>query len=282
MLLIIEALLLISSALGRDHRDAVEEHKLDMALNSVDDYYYGCRQNMAKKVKEKYLNEKCDNSEFERNGFKNAWQKGESYVSNQKKMKHDTLKCNFIAIYVYTDIDFKIYQIFNNDARNGKQNYKDGTYKWYSLQFLLTEAIEILRKKQNRCFKTFRGTNLTFNEITFPEIRFGSFTSSSLDRYIAKRFGNKSCFEIYTCLGADVSEYSRLPYEKEVLIPPYEKFKVTAVRTKKYQKDLWCETVYTLKNSGTRSELNCALFKPPKNITKHYGVFNFWCDTVLL
>ncbi|KAK2916858.1 hypothetical protein Q8A67_001232 [Cirrhinus molitorella] len=60
-----------------------------------------------------------------------------------------------------------------------------------------------------------------------------------------------------------------LPHEKEVLIPPYEKFKVTAVKTRKGQKDLWCETVYELKSSGNRSDLNCALFKKPtKNIMK--------------
>ncbi|XP_051719210.1 NAD(P)(+)--arginine ADP-ribosyltransferase 2-like [Ctenopharyngodon idella] len=264
MLLIVEALLLILSAPGQDHRAAVEGQILDMAPNSVDDYYYGCRENMAKNVKKKYLNKECDNSEFEKNEFKKAWDVGKKAL-DQKISKHDTLKCNFIAIYVYTDTAFNIYDKFNHDARNGKQNYKDGTYKWYSFQFLLTEAIEILRKKQNRCFNTFRGTKLTFNGFAFPSIRFGSFTSSSLDRNIAKRFGTKSCFEIRTCLGADVTKYSKLPYEKEVLIPPYEMFKVTAVRTRIYQNDLWCDTVFTLESFGTRSELNCALCKKEHN-----------------
>ncbi|XP_048017886.1 NAD(P)(+)--arginine ADP-ribosyltransferase 2-like [Megalobrama amblycephala] len=258
MLLIIEALLLISSALGRDHRDAVEEKTfpLDMALNSVDDYYLGCREEMAKYVK-KYLNEECGKNVE----FKNAWEEGK-----KKVLKHDTLKLdNSVAIYVYTDTDFKIYDKFNNATRNGKQKYIAKTYKWYSLQFLLTETIQILRKKQNRCFKTFRGTKLIFNGTAFTTIRFGSFISSSLDRNIAKRFGSKSCFEIYTCLGANVTEYSRLPYEKEVLIPPYETFNVTAVTTRIYQKDLWCETVYTLKSFGMKSELNCALCKKDQN-----------------
>ncbi len=46
-----------------------------------------------------------------------------------------------------------------------------------------------------------------------------------------------------------MAKYSKLPHEKEVLIPPYEKFKVIAVK-KIGQKDLWCENVFTLKSSG--------------------------------
>ncbi|KAK2916859.1 hypothetical protein Q8A67_001233 [Cirrhinus molitorella] len=72
MLLIIEALLFISAALGQDHRAAgVEEiFPLDMALNSVDDYYDGCTKEMANLVKTKYLEkEMSDLPEF-----KKSWQ----------------------------------------------------------------------------------------------------------------------------------------------------------------------------------------------------------------
>ncbi|XP_067308017.1 erythroblast NAD(P)(+)--arginine ADP-ribosyltransferase-like [Pseudorasbora parva] len=262
MLLIIEALLLISAALGQDHRAAEGQiFPLDMAPDSVDDYYYGCRVKMAKEVKTNYLKKELDNSEFGK-----AWQESEKKASKKSLKRH-----NSVAIYMYTNTDFKIYDKFNNDGRNGKKSYAARTYKWYSLQFLLTEAIETLRKKQTGCFKTFRGTNVQFNGRVSTYIRFGSFTSSSLNQYIAQRFGKKSCFEIYTCLGADVSEYSRLPYEKEVLIPPYEMFNITAVRTKQNETDLWCETVFTLSHHGTRSELNCALFKKP---TKTIGMYN--------
>ncbi|ROL51126.1 hypothetical protein DPX16_12035 [Anabarilius grahami] len=56
MLLIIEALLLILAALGQDHRAAAGQiFPLDMALNSVDDQYDGCKENMEKLVETKYI-----------------------------------------------------------------------------------------------------------------------------------------------------------------------------------------------------------------------------------
>ncbi len=53
-------------------------------------------------------------------------------------------------------------------------------------------------------------------------------------------------------------KYSKYPDQKEVLIPPYEKFKVTAVKNKG-QKGAWCDTVFTLKSTGTVSYLNCGV-----------------------
>ncbi len=52
-----------------------------------------------------------------------------------------------------------------------------------------------------------------------------------------------------------------------MLIPPYEKFKVTAVKTKG-QEGAWCDTVFVLNSTGTRSDLNCALFKKPMVCTE--------------
>ncbi|XP_051769509.1 NAD(P)(+)--arginine ADP-ribosyltransferase 2-like [Ctenopharyngodon idella] len=264
MLLIIEALLFLA-ALRQDHRAAVEEtiYPLDKAINSVDDQYYGCGENMADLVKNKYLDKELRNSP----NFSDAWKEAENVISrwnifSNLKKKHK------IAIHVYTDD--KVYSEFNHDTRNGKQNFKDMKYKWYSLHFLLTEAIQILKKKQNRCFDTFRGTNIDFHGRVFKEVRFGSFASSSLNRDKAERFGTVSCFAIHTCEGANVTKYSQYSVEEEVLIPPYEKFNVTAVKTRTDEPDLWCETVYILKSSGIRSDLNCALFnEPTKTITIH-------------
>ncbi|XP_051512696.1 NAD(P)(+)--arginine ADP-ribosyltransferase 2-like isoform X2 [Myxocyprinus asiaticus] len=255
MLLITEALLLILAALGQDHRAAAGQiFPLDMELNSVDDYYYGCREKMAHLVKTKYLKEINNSAKF-----KYYWQNSENIV----KFPKDHLTRNHLtAIYVYSDTN--VYHHFNLDTRKGKNQYKHKTYKWYALHFLLTEAIQILKKTQNKCYLTYRGTTAEFNKYVLnKEVRFGSFASSSLNPNVARNFGTKSCFEIYTCESAELTKYSKYPHEKEVLIPPYETFKVTAVRTKTYQQNLWCDTVYTLKSSGRRSDLNCALFKKP-------------------
>lgn len=127
----------------------------------------------------------------------------------------------------------------------------------YSLQFLLTEAIQTLKKTQQECFFTYRGTKLKFNDnVLDKEIRFGSFASSSLDINVTKDFGNESCFEIRTCEGANITDYSKNSTEKEVLIPPYEKFKVMAIKNRG-EEGAWCNTVFSLKSSGVRSDLNC-------------------------
>ncbi|XP_050956784.1 NAD(P)(+)--arginine ADP-ribosyltransferase 2-like [Labeo rohita] len=262
MLLIIQALLLISAALGQDHRAAVEGQTfpLDMAPNSVDDQYEGCRGKMADQVEKKYMKQEMSNPETK---FANAWKLAEK---NYKPPGDKLTKDHSISIYVYTNSDTGLYKDFNDADRKDKERYKNETYKWYSLHFLLTDAIQMLKKTQKKCYTTYRGTNIEFEQnVLRKNICFGSFTSLSINSRVTEGFGSKSCFEIYTCEGADVIKYSKYPEQKEVLIPPYETFKVTAVKTKRNQKDLWCHTVFSLKSSGKRSNLNCDLFKKPTN-----------------
>uniref|UniRef100_A0A673NP83 NAD(P)(+)--arginine ADP-ribosyltransferase n=1 Tax=Sinocyclocheilus rhinocerous TaxID=307959 RepID=A0A673NP83_9TELE len=165
---------LILAALGQVSLTTVEGQifPLDMAPNSVDDQYNGCREKMANLVETKYMKQEMSNSESK---FANAWKLAE------KKCKpgNNLTKTHSVAIYVYTSSTFEIYKDFNNAVL--EQSF----------------------------------------------------------------FGNVSCFEIYTYDGADVTKYFKLDHEKEVLIPPYETFKFTAVKTRG-QKYLWCETVYLL------------------------------------
>ncbi|XP_026066751.1 NAD(P)(+)--arginine ADP-ribosyltransferase 1-like [Carassius auratus] len=260
MLLIIEALLLILATLGQDHRTAVEGQifPLDMALNSVDDQYKGCNLKMAYCVITKYLKEELNKSP----DFRNAWNQAKKNVTRSLNIFSRFRK---MAIWVYTDPISKIYIKLNNDTRNGKQTYTAKTYKWYSLHFLLTDAIQSLKKK-NQCYTTYRGTNVKFNVPDFTAVRFGSFTSTTVYAGRAQGFGNVTCFVIHTCEGADIANYSRLPFEGEVLIPPYETFSVTVV--KNIKPNLKCQTMFELKSTGIRSDLNCALFKKPTKTKK--------------
>ncbi|XP_055036500.1 NAD(P)(+)--arginine ADP-ribosyltransferase 1-like isoform X2 [Misgurnus anguillicaudatus] len=243
------ALILILTSkvvLGQDDRESLDGqiYPLDMAENSVDDWYHGCESNMSALVKGDYLiKEICANINFGK-----AWMLGIEKVPRPDKLN----MFHFIAISVYTS-DL-VYKDFNNNVRTDRQKYIDKKYTWYSLHFFLTEAIKTLRKNQGNCKETYRATSVKFiDTVKDKEIRFGSFASSSLKREKTVKFGNESCFKIKTCEGADVSKYSDYPEEEEVLIPPYEKFKVTAIK-----KNDWCKTVFVLESTGVKSNLNCA------------------------
>ncbi|NP_001303691.1 ecto-ADP-ribosyltransferase 4 precursor [Danio rerio] len=255
ILCFVEALLLILAALVQDHSSTAADGQsfpLDMALSSVDDQYEGCSAEMATLVKTEFLEKERSASA----NFNKAWQEAEE---NSVKPEDNLTRNHSIAIHIYTNKDAKVYSSLNSATRTGKHAYTDGTFAWHSLHFLLTDAIQILKKTQDSCYLAYRGTSDKF-ELKSEEVRLGSFASSSLDRAVIQEFGNTSCFEIYTCEGADLTKYSKYPEEKEVLIPPYERFRVVAVRNQTHEEDLWCETVFVLNSSSSMSDLNCALF----------------------
>ncbi|CDQ94636.1 unnamed protein product [Oncorhynchus mykiss] len=231
---------------------------LDMVPNSVDDMYKGCIKEMGKKVKEYLPNETNTGGIFEQ-----AWTKAETCASNKYKSvnnKLHKLSYNHIrAICAYTGGQIEIYPVFNEAVRTSRYEYTT-SFQFHSLHFLLTDAIRILKLKQNTCHTTYRRTNMEFSGEVNKEIRFGLFASSSFLKNLT-HFGEKSCFEIETCFGADLKSFPSLGnYEKEVLIPPYEVFKVTAVLKKENDKNLWCDVVYKLKSIKTLSNLNCKIF----------------------
>uniref|UniRef100_A0A3B1J5H1 NAD(P)(+)--arginine ADP-ribosyltransferase n=1 Tax=Astyanax mexicanus TaxID=7994 RepID=A0A3B1J5H1_ASTMX len=231
---------------------SAEEFPLDMAENSVDDSYEGCRDAMEKLVLSKYIEQERKNTL----GFENAWKNALNKCS-----KDNTFKNQCAAIYLYTgnpEINKNCsYKEFNDATRNGKAAYKSNTFQFYTLFFYLTDAVQQLKQKQKQCLTTYRRTNDTFpTNVLNKNIRFGSFTSTSL-KEPPPRFGKKSCFEMETCFGAEVSKYSKFPTESEVLVPPYEVFRVT-----KIDKNTWCEVVYKLKSDKKiRSDLKCAKIK---------------------
>ncbi|XP_031161798.1 GPI-linked NAD(P)(+)--arginine ADP-ribosyltransferase 1-like [Sander lucioperca] len=231
---------------------------LDMAENSVDDSYNGCKDKMKKRVTKDLENEKNINP-----NFKAVWDSSEEIVHTKfKKWSTKVLKKDqIVAIYSYTSD--KVYRDFNNAVRTQGPEYET-TFGYHALHFLLTTAIQAKRaNRKKRCLTGYRRVNRYFSQdVKNRHIRFGSFTSASKGHYSdAKTFGEKSCFQIFTCMGADISRYSKYPHEREVLIPPYEVFNVIEIKNRSTMApDLPCEVVYKVKSTGYISKLNCALF----------------------
>ncbi|XP_014857270.1 PREDICTED: ecto-ADP-ribosyltransferase 5-like isoform X2 [Poecilia mexicana] len=239
---------------------------LDMALDSVDDAYAGCEGDMERKVRTDFLpSEKNQNSNFSL-----AWNEAEKHYNKKWRPKHGKLasrtlaKEEIMAVYVYTTDKPEVYPEFNEAVRSQKMKYKTA-FRYHTLHFFLTRALKRLSARRSvleRCLTGYRRVDGDFSQDVLNEqIRFGSFTSSSLLGYQGPyRFGDKTCFEISTCLGADVSLYSKFgESEAEVLIPPYEVFKVTQIKSRSEQKSLACDVVLKLKSTQKAlSNLNCA------------------------
>ncbi|XP_049435569.1 erythroblast NAD(P)(+)--arginine ADP-ribosyltransferase-like isoform X2 [Epinephelus fuscoguttatus] len=252
--------------------------RLDMAPNSVDDMYQGCKDKMYQNLQELLANEKNKNPTF-----KGVWESSEQWYDNKSKKSKPALgKDRLMAIYCYTfGGDNKVYLDFNTAVRTQKDQYTT-TFRYHALHFLLTDAIQTLRERrlsnlapgEDRCVTGYRRVDTTFDQVVNTQLRFGSFTSTSKDQYANKYFGDKTCFKIYTCFGADVSMYSPYPEEREVLIPPYEVFKVVGVKKRSQYKNLPCKVEYELRSTGigTRRNLNCDLFKKKRKckILNHF------------
>ncbi|KAL2102581.1 hypothetical protein ACEWY4_001749 [Coilia grayii] len=239
------ALLIITLTVLVVHVQSVDL-ELDMAENSVDDQFVDCEE-------EKMLGPTLDTYP------------GHDEFAESCKNQHDVNGCTALKLFTSDKMykGKKLHKAFKQASRSGKETYISKTYEWYSLYYYLKRAVQNVKNTQAGCKQTYRGTYSKFDKnVKGKEIRLGSFTSSSLVPAVAMRFGQDSCFEIQTCYGALISQYSVFPKQEEVLIPPYEVFKVTEVYRDSSKPDFKCKTVYVLKSIGTRSNINCYLLLP--------------------
>ncbi|XP_028974233.2 ecto-ADP-ribosyltransferase 5-like isoform X2 [Esox lucius] len=247
---------------GSPGKYSPKEIPLSMVLEAVDDMYDGCTVEMKDKVKE-YLKK-----EMKQNPFKDSWNEAKTCLNDVKeRFKKDKDKFNdaelendhIKAICAYTAKKPPIYDKFNEDVRTQKNQYTT-TFQYHTLHFWLTDAVRLLKEKDPECITSYRRTKDIYIGEVNKEMRFGYFASSSLDNNSNKIFGEESCFEIFTCFGAYLQSYPGLGNsQREVLIPPYEVFKITAV-SKKKDNSLWCKTVYKLNSTKKPlSNLNCKM-----------------------
>ncbi|XP_059706295.1 erythroblast NAD(P)(+)--arginine ADP-ribosyltransferase-like [Haemorhous mexicanus] len=216
---------------------AIKVVPLDMAQDSFDDQYQGCGPAMTAALPA--LN--C--SEFQKNPlFAQAWVKATAEWQSQGSLVSPlSSPAQAIALMAYTmeDVYEKcpnkkcLYEKFNGDVRaagRSRQEYRDN-FHFKTLHFLLTQALVTLRDIWGpQCHDVYWGVRgVRFKAEQGDIVRFGQFTSVSLNGTTAKDFGIDTVFQVHTCHGVDIWEFSNYPNENEVLIPPFETFEVIEV-----------------------------------------------------
>uniref|UniRef100_A0A8C3TKI0 NAD(P)(+)--arginine ADP-ribosyltransferase n=1 Tax=Catharus ustulatus TaxID=91951 RepID=A0A8C3TKI0_CATUS len=225
--------------------------ELLMAPNSFDDQYRHCHFKMLKALPA------LNRTEFVPSGeYAVAWGKAVALWDKQHSPGSPLRLEQAIALVAYS-MEEGLYLQLNRAVREGGRSRREYLHNFHFkvMHFLLTEALRDLRGVQGhpRCLHVFRGVSgIRFTSRPGRIVRFGQFASSSLLRSVSDFYGTTTTFEVDTCHGADIRDYSRYPDEEEVLIPPFETFNVTGVTQ---QGD---DIHIHLRSHGVYSRYNCA------------------------
>ncbi|XP_069615649.1 ecto-ADP-ribosyltransferase 5-like [Ranitomeya imitator] len=217
---------------------------LNITSDAFDDQYINCENKMEDEMA-KILKEERKYKEFDlmwREATKN-WSRGKLNLPSSFKDEYG------VAVVLYTmESPYPIYkQLNDNIAKAGQsRDYYMQHFHFKALHFYLTRALQVLSGGCAKRLTVFRGSTQSYT--VSSELRFGHFTTSSLDKDIAATSGTKSFFTISTCFGVNIADLSEFE-EQEILIPGAEKFSnVTKMGNS-----------YVLESSGKMcSYFNCA------------------------
>uniref|UniRef100_H0XWG6 NAD(P)(+)--arginine ADP-ribosyltransferase n=2 Tax=Otolemur garnettii TaxID=30611 RepID=H0XWG6_OTOGA len=252
-------LLLLLCALQKPTQSSENATKInfDLAPGSFDDQYHGCSKQVMEKLNQGdyFTKDLQDHKNYSR-----IWHKTHLTWMNQPQTlpKNMTIP-HAVALLVYTlnsNVRSDFCKALANDAKTPQQ-YEHSFYFKY-LHYYLTTAIQLLRKEVTRendrlCYQVHHeAKGVPFKAYVGATVRFGQFLSTSLLKEEARKFENQTLFTIFTCLGASVQDFS---LRKEVLIPPYELFKV--VNMSYHPRGNWLQ----LQSTGNWSTYNCQLLK---------------------
>ncbi|XP_056341814.1 erythroblast NAD(P)(+)--arginine ADP-ribosyltransferase-like [Oenanthe melanoleuca] len=234
---------------------AITMRRLDMALNSFDDQYRGCGPAMKAELPALNRSELQNNRLFAK-GWSEAvdkWWNTGSPVS--------PLSSSDQAISIMAYHEFDLHNAFNEDVSvsgRSPQAYRD-KFQFKTLHFLLTDAVATLRaaQKEQGCHCVVHvDPKYKFNNANPGDIvRFGKFALSTRCNDDIERLRTPTVFQVQTCHSVDISAFIDNPMTDVVLIPPFEKFKVTNVI------DYGEKVEILLDSIGTYSKYNCEWLK---------------------
>ncbi|NXL81082.1 NRT2 ribosyltransferase, partial [Leptocoma aspasia] len=229
---------------------------LSMAPNSFDDQYLRCHFKMLRALPA------LNRTEFvPYHDYAEAWNKAANIWGSRPDGHVGPLLQleQAIALVAYS-MEEGLYLEFNKAVRvagRSRREYLD-TFHFKVLHFLLTEALRDLRGAPGHphCLHVYRGIGgIRFTSRPGQIVRFGQFASSSLLKNVSDSYGTTTTFEVDTCHGADIRHFSFYPEEEEVLIPPFETFRVTNITRR--GDDMYIH----LRSHGVHSKYNCAWFR---------------------
>ncbi|NXY39691.1 NARE ribosyltransferase, partial [Pomatorhinus ruficollis] len=233
---------------------AIKVVPLDMAWDSFDDRYQGCRPAMTAALPA------LNRSEFQKNPlFARVWVKAAVALQRRRPRLSPLSSVQATAIMAYTMDD--LHSVFNDamhEAGRSLQEYRH-TFHYKTLHFLLTDALATLRESFTRamqCNDVFQQVcGVQFRAQRGQSVRFGEFRSMSLSKPTGQCSGKETLFQVLTCHSEYIGTFSEDPGTRGVLIPPFETFKVTEV-TQKGNK-----AVIKLSSAGTYNKYNCEWLK---------------------
>ncbi|XP_009997313.1 PREDICTED: ecto-ADP-ribosyltransferase 4 [Chaetura pelagica] len=250
-------------------RPAVSHLMMDMALNSFDDQYLGCREQVMEELErgDYFQKEIAANKDY-----LSLWKEAQkAFLKSSVGLLREMHESHAIVLMAYT-MNSSLHSQLNwatSTAGSSPEHYRHNfTFKYF--HFYLTTAIQIMKEWQNskenmgkrKCYQVHRGIKDLYIEATVgSRVRFGRFTSTSRHRNEAQRFGNETLFTVTTCLGAAVQGFSYYTSEKEVLIPPYEIFLVKSFFQTQHGNRLHLHSV------GNYSKYHCQLMEASRNKT---------------
>ncbi|XP_067391385.1 erythroblast NAD(P)(+)--arginine ADP-ribosyltransferase-like [Emydura macquarii macquarii] len=249
----------ISDASPNETCTAEGDPTLTLASDALDDIYRGCV-----KVMKQHLPSLLEAELEESSLFCQAWDQAKEMwmqMENQASFPKTLRALYSVAVLAFTLEDPPLYEVFNSATRTvwkKPQGYAGFPFK--SLHFLLTLAAKKLRTKEPSCAKVYRGARIEFS--VESRFRFGQFTSTSESKQEAEEFGRKTFFVLVSCQGFLVGNLSHFPSEQEMVVPPYEMFRVTTVKERPNKKTVHAKSV------GVCSNHNCAYLGKEGNSTK--------------
>ncbi|XP_066060481.1 NAD(P)(+)--arginine ADP-ribosyltransferase 2-like [Chamaea fasciata] len=235
---------------------AIYVKPLDMAENSFDDQYQGCRPAMTAALPG------LNHSELQINDvFALVWPVAVAAWQNEgSPVSPLSSPAQAIAITAFMLHDC-LHGTFNIATRAGgrsPQQYRDN-FHYKTLHFLLTDALATLRDAhKGQCLDVFlQHCGDQYEAKAGDTVRFGQFFIMSLTKPTqgGGRCPVETFFRVHTCQGAGIQSFFEHPEHEWVLIPPFETFEVT-----EYNQE-GGKTQIQLRSTGNYSKYNCEWLK---------------------